>query len=208
LEDFLNGGTASAVDARTICKALYANHVICACGDRGLGLLSADDPPGHALFIDTQNLETKYGTRRTTAGLADAGFSAFIKTCLAVQGRKSAAAARPLNLADTTLRARLERTIKDYVSVVLNCEGATPGSVINFEENKKAQGRISLFKRALDMTLAVIPVHKYVGLVLAGILAVWAFDFILDLEFVKWLLGGWHPTIKGIFEKMPMPKTH
>jgi sugar/nucleoside kinase (ribokinase family) len=207
LEAFLDGGSASAVDARTICQALYANHVVCSCGARGLGLLSAGDPPGHALFVDTQDIATKFGARRTTAGLADAGFSAFIKTCLTLPDQnKAAAVVRPLDLADPALRTTLEKSIKDYVSVVLNCEGATPGAVINFEESKKAQGRMSLFKRALDMMLAVIPVHKYIGLVIAGIVAVWAFDFVLGLDVVKWLLGDWHSSIKAIFDRMPMPK--
>jgi sugar/nucleoside kinase (ribokinase family) len=208
LEDFLDGRTASAVDARTICQVFYAKHVICSCGDRGFGFLSAHESPGHAIFIDTRDAGTRHGPRRTTAGLADAGFSAFIKTYLALHGEKAIDVSQPLNLSEPALQGRLEKAVKDYVSVVLNCEGATPGSVINFEENKRVHGRLSLFKRALGMTLAAIPVHKYIGLVVAGILAVWVFDFVLDLSFVKWLLGDWHAPIKGILDKMPMPKTH
>ena len=59
-------------------------------------------------------------------------------------------------------------------------EGATPGSVISFEEEARQQSQLAKLWRLTKIAFDVLPVFKYLLSVAAAIIALWLIDRGLD----------------------------
>jgi hypothetical protein len=64
---------------------------------------------------------------------------------------------------------------------VSESEGATPGSVISFEEQASEQSRLAKLWRLTKIAFDVLPVFRYILSIAAAIIALWLIDFALDV---------------------------
>ena len=82
-------------------------------------------------------------------------------------------------MADT--RRVFNTNIVDFVEHVSQSEGATPGSVISFEEEARQQSRWAKLWRLTRIAFDVLPVFKYLLSVAAAIIALYLVDVGLDV---------------------------
>ena len=71
--------------------------------------------------------------------------------------------------------------ILDLVEHVSESEGATPGSVISFEEEARQQSRLAKIWRLTKIAFDVLPVFKYLLSAAAAIIALWLIDRGIDV---------------------------
>jgi hypothetical protein len=69
----------------------------------------------------------------------------------------------------------------DVVERVSQSEGATPGSVISFEEEARQESKWAKLWRLTRIAFDVLPVFKYMLSVAAAIIALWVIDLGLDV---------------------------
>jgi hypothetical protein len=82
-------------------------------------------------------------------------------------------------------RRTFNTNIQDFVEHVSQSEGATPGSVISFEEEARQQSRLAKLWRLTKIAFDVLPVFKYLLSIAAAIIALWLID--LGLDVLKYL---------------------
>ena len=176
---FVETGTDAALfDVNKICRLLKTRHVIS--GNvreaRGFALLAAGERP-YCCFLSMPDEVRSRVQHGNAAGVVDGALAGFIETYLRLALRRKEAGSA---IGDGT-RKPLNATIMDFVERVSQSEGATPGSVISFEEEARQQSRWAKLWRLTKIALDVIPVFKYLLSVAAAIIALWLIDAGLDV---------------------------
>jgi hypothetical protein len=72
-------------------------------------------------------------------------------------------------------------SILDFVEHVSQSEGATPGSVISFEEQAREQSRWAKLWRLTKIAVDVLPVFRYLVSIAALIVALWLLETSIDV---------------------------
>jgi len=173
------GDNPGTFDINAICKLLKAKHVVC-CHvreSRGFALLAAGDKPYSCFLATPEEVRTRV-QGGNSAGVVDGALAGFIEAYARVAMRGKADRGDVVN--DKT-RKVFNANILDFVERVSQSEGATPGSVISFEEEARQESRWAKLWRLTKIALDVIPVFKYLLSVAAAIIALYLIDLGLDV---------------------------
>ena len=177
---FATSGTGpGAFDINGVCRLLKTNHVVC-CNVReaqGVALLAAGDPP-YACFLSMPEDVRDRILHGNAAGVVDGALAGFIESFAYVTKRSKAETSTPLTNAT---RKFFNSNIRDFVEHVSQSEGATPGSVISFEEEARQQSQWAKIWRLTRIAFDVLPVFKYLLSVAAAIIALYLIDLGLDV---------------------------
>lgn len=168
-DDFLKTRRPSS-QLEAVCRALRTEHLIVAVEvepPHGFGVISAK---GHSFFIDTSMETDEAVSRGNTAGVADAALSGFIYSYLQALKNRSDG---PIFVQPE--QASISSNITSFVDGAAATEGATPGSVISFEEEEKAQSKLAQYLRFAQMAEDVFPFARTLA---------WLFAFALATFFV------------------------
>jgi hypothetical protein len=173
------GDSSGTFDINGICRLLKAKHVVC-CNvrqSRGFALLAAGERPYSCFFATPDEVRTRV-QHGNSAGVVDGALAGFIESYayLAVRGK-----AEDGDLVNEVTRKLFNTNILDFVEHVSESEGATPGSVISFEEEARQQSRLAKLWRLTKIAFDVLPVFKYLLSVAAAIIALWLIDLGLDV---------------------------
>ena len=173
------GDTASPFDVNEICRLLKTKHVVCCTvrQSQGFALLAAGQRP-YSCFFTTPGEVRKRIQHGNSAGVVDGALAGFIQTYAHLARRGKVQDGDVVN--DAT-RKLFDRNILDLVDHVSESEGATPGSVISFEEEARQQSRLAKFWRLTKIAFDILPVFKYLLSIAAAIIALWLVDFVLDV---------------------------
>jgi hypothetical protein len=177
---FVETGTAAAhFDINEICRVLKTKHVLC-CNvqqSKGFALLAAGPTPYKCFFATPDEVRSRV-QRGNSAGVVDGALAGFIRTYarLATGGK-----AEDGSLLNDATQKRFHTSILDFVEHVSESEGATPGSVISFEEQASEQSQLAKLWRLTRIALDVLPVFRYLLSIGALIIALWLIDVGLDV---------------------------
>jgi hypothetical protein len=108
----------------------------------------------------------------------DGALAGFIQSYAHLAAKGRIESGRLLN--DGTQRT-FSTNIADFVEHVSQSEGATPGSVISFEEEAKQQSGFLKVWRLTKIAFDVLPVFKYLLSIAAAIIALWLIDLAIDV---------------------------
>ena len=114
-----------------------------------------------------------------SAGVVDGALAGFIES-YAQLARKWQAADDGSIVNDDTAQI-FKANILDFVEHVSESEGATPGSVISFEEQASEQSQLAKLWRLTRIAFDMLPVFRYLLSLAALIIALWLFDLALDV---------------------------
>ena len=178
--DFVEKGvTAVGFDTNAICKLLKTKYIV-SCHvreSRGFALLSAGDAP-YNCFLATPDEVRARVQHGNSAGVVDGALAGFIETYLRLaMWRKG----ESRNVVNDGTRKAFNSNVLDFVEHVSQSEGATPGSVISFEEEARQQSRWAKLWRLTKIAFDVLPVFKYLLSVAAAIIALYVIDLGLDV---------------------------
>ena len=174
------GSSAAAFDINAICKLLKTRHVVC-CNVR--------ESQGHCPARGRRaavRLLPRHSRRRFARAFCTATRRAWSMarsrdssnpTRIWRQRRKAANG----DLVTDATRKVFNTNILDFVEHVSQSEGATPGSVISFEEEARQQSRWAKLWRLTKIAFDVLPVFKYLLSVAAAIIALYLIDVGLDV---------------------------
>ena len=173
------GADPDGFDINAICKLLKTKHLVC-CNvreARGVAMFAGGDRPYSCFLATPEEAQTRI-LHGNAAGVVDGALAGFVESYALVQKRGIAGGGG--HVTDAT-RKLFTKNILDYVEHVSQSEGATPGSVISFEEQAGEQSRLAKLWRLGKIANDVLPVFKYL-LSLAGfIVALWIVDLGLDV---------------------------
>jgi hypothetical protein len=173
------GSNPAALDINAICKLLKARHVVC-CNVReakGIALLAAGEQP-YGCFLATPDEIRMRMLHGNSAGVVDGALAGFIESCAHLAKRRNAENG---DLVTAATRKVFNTNVLDFVEHVSQSEGATPGSVISFEEEARQQSRLAKLWRLTKIAFDVLPVFKYLLSVAAAIIALYLIDLGLDV---------------------------
>ena len=173
------GDNPGTFDINAVCKHLKAKHVVC-CHVReshGFALLAAGEEPYGCFLAAPEEVRARI-QRGNSAGVVDGALAGFIEAYARVAMRGKAESGDILN--DET-RKVFNANILDFVEHVSQSEGATPGSVISFEEEARQESRWAKLWRLTKIAFDVLPVFKYLLSVAAAIIALYLIDLGLDV---------------------------
>ena len=180
LREFVEQGASSlAFDINAICKHLKAKHVVC-CHvreARGFALLAAGEKPYRCFLATPEEVRARV-QGGNSAGVVDGALAGFIETYARLTVRGKTDGSSVVN--DETRRFFNTNTL-DFVERVSQSEGATPGSVISFEEEARQQSRWAKLWRLTKIAFDVLPVFKYLLSVATAIIALYVIDLALDV---------------------------
>jgi hypothetical protein len=162
-------GQVSVEAVASICKILKARAVLIIHGLSKYSLLTVEDEIPAVSHFDVDLSATVRQNRGNSTGLLDAGFAAVIGDRLKSQA---------LNVTKSQPKT-LEHRLRDRVLEVAESEGPTPKSIVSFSSNALEHGRMSMAKRAFFWLMDVVPVHKWLGAVLALTVVAWLADYTL-----------------------------
>jgi len=181
-DDFLKTRRPSS-HLEAVCRALRTDHLVIAVeveSPHGFGVISAG---GHSFFIDTSMEADEKVSRGNTAGVADAALSGFIYSYLQTPRNPSD---RP-KFAEPQQKS-ISSNITTFVDRAAASEGATPGSVISFEEEEKAQSKFAQYLRFAQMAEDVFPFARTLAWFLAFALATWMVTQLAHYFELQWLI--------------------
>jgi hypothetical protein len=173
------GAEDSAVDINEVCRVLKTKHLVC-CNVResqGLALLSAGEKPHSYFFAIPDEVRSRI-QQGNSAGVMDGALAGFIETYARASQRTKSAGG---GLVGESTRRAFNTNIIDFVERVSQSEGATPGSVISFEEEARQESRWAKLWRLTRIAFDVLPVFKYLLSVAAAIIALYLVDLGLDV---------------------------
>ena len=180
LRAFVEKGAGEAdFDVNAICTLLKAKHVVsCHVQEaHGLALLAAGEQPCRYFFELPDEVRERMQHGKS-AGAVDGALAGFIEAYLRAARRKPEDGTGVVN--DKT-RKIFNATMLDVVERVSQSEGATPGSVISFEEEARQESKWAKLWRLTRIAFDVLPVFKYMLSVAAAIIALWVIDLGLDV---------------------------
>ena len=173
------GDRTAPFDIKKICRLLKTEHVLC-CNvqlSRGFALLAAGPEPYACFFATTDEVRSRV-QHGNSAGVVDGALAGFIQSYAHLAAKGRIESGRLLN--DGTQRT-FSTNIADFVEHVSQSEGATPGSVISFEEEAKQQSGFLKVWRLTKIAFDVLPVFKYLLSIAAAIIALWLIDLAIDV---------------------------
>jgi hypothetical protein len=161
-------------DINEICRLLKTKHLVCGNvrQSRGFALLAAGESPYSYFFTTPDEVRTRV-QHGNSAGVVDGALAGFIQSYahLAVRGK-----AEDGDLVNDATRKLFNTNILDLVEHVSESEGATPGSVISFEEEARQQSRLAKLWRLTKIAVDVLPVFRYLLSIGALIIALWLIE--------------------------------
>jgi sugar/nucleoside kinase (ribokinase family) len=174
------GDQRATFDVARICHLLRTDYLVCSNvrESKGFALLASTERP-YKCFFDTPEDVRSRVQRGNSAGVVDAALAGFIQSFadLLRQGQGG----EGTSLVNDDTRTIFRSNILDFVERVSESEGATPGSVISFEEQASEQSRLAKLWRLTKIAFDVLPVFRYILSIAAAIIALWLIDFGLDV---------------------------
>ena len=173
------GSSDAQLDINGICRVLKATHLVCSNvrDAQGFALLAAGEMPRCFFFPIPDEVRTRI-QGGNSAGVMDGALAGFIEAYACVDRSLGSKGSNHLN--DATERT-FSTSILDFVDRVSQSEGATPGSVISFEEEARQESRWAKLWRLTRIAFDVLPVFKYLLSVAAAIIALYLVDLGLDV---------------------------
>lgn len=173
------GDRTAALDIGKVCQRLKTGHVVC-CNvqlSQGFALLGGGPEP-YSCFFATPDEVRKRVQHGNSAGVVDGALAGFIQSYahLAAKGVVDHG-----KLLDSDSQRLFSTNITDFVEHVSQSEGATPGSVISFEEEAKQESGFLKVWRLTKIAFDVLPVFKYLLSIAAAIIALWVIDVGIDV---------------------------
>jgi hypothetical protein len=173
------GADDGGVDINEICSHLKTKHVVC-CNVResqGLALLTSGERPHCCFFAIPDEIRARI-QKGNSAGVMDGALAGFIEAYAYADRRSKGTGG---DLVNESTRRTFNTNIIDFVERVSQSEGATPGSVISFEEEARQESRWAKLWRLTRIAFDVLPVFKYLLSVAAAIIALYLIDLGLDV---------------------------
>src|SRR5207253_664958 len=124
---------------------------------RGFALLAAGEKP-YRCFLATPDEVRARVQHGNSAGVVDGALAGFIESYVRLAMRRKAETG---SVVSEKTRKVVGATILDFAEHVSQSEGATPGSVISFEEEARQQSRLAKLWRLTKIAFDVLPVFKY-----------------------------------------------
>jgi sugar/nucleoside kinase (ribokinase family) len=173
------GDEAAKFDVDEICRLLKTRHVVCGNvrQSQGFALLAAGKPPYRCFFATPEAVRSRV-QQGNSAGVVDGALAGFIQSYMHLARRGNAASGA---LVTDTTRRLFNTNITDLVEHVSESEGATPGSVISFEEEARQQSALAKLWRLTKIAVDVLPVFRYVLSIGALIVALWLIENVIGL---------------------------
>ena len=157
-----NGDHAAVFDIVRICALLKTKYLVCSNvrESRGFALLASADAPYKCFFETPPDVRSRM-QHGNSAGVVDAALAGFIYSYadLARQAESTSA-----SLVNDKTKSVFRGNILDFVERASESEGATPGSVISFEEQASEQSRLAKLWRLTKRLrrTADLPCHPLV----------------------------------------------
>jgi hypothetical protein len=158
-------------DVNAICSRLKSRHLLC-CNvqtSQGFALFAAGPTP-YAHFFQTPVDVRSRVQEGNSAGVMDGAMAGFIQSCAQLLERTKAG--NDLLVSKDSQRL-FDTNILDLVRHVSETEGATPGSVISFDEQAQEQSAFSKIWRLTRIAFDAVPVFRYLFSIAALIIAAW-----------------------------------
>jgi hypothetical protein len=166
------GEMKGSFDVNAICSRLKARHLLC-CNvqtSQGFALFAAGQTPYAHFFRTPVDVRSRV-QEGNSAGVMDGAMAGFIQSCAQVLDRRKAAGNDLLVGKDT--QRLFDTSILDLVRHVSETEGATPGSVISFDEQEQERTAFSKIWRLTRIAFDAVPVFRYLLSLAALIIAAW-----------------------------------
>lgn len=174
-----NGDHAAVFDIVRICALLKTRYLVCSNvrESRGFALLASADAPYKCFFETPPDVRSRM-QHGNSAGVVDAALAGFIYSYadLARQAESTSA-----SLVNDKTKSVFRGNILDFVERASESEGATPGSVISFEEQASEQSRLAKLWRLTKIAFDVLPIFRVILSFVALIIALWLIDLGLDV---------------------------
>jgi sugar/nucleoside kinase (ribokinase family) len=166
-----SGDPSASFDITALCRHLKTSHLVC-CNVRksnGFGLLAAGGRPYKCFFETPEAVRTRV-QEGNSAGVVDGALAGFIQSYarLAMAGRAGNG-----ELLSQATQKLFNTNIVDFAEHVSESKGATPGSVISFEEEARQQSGLAKLWRLTKIAFDVLPVFRYIFSLGALIIAMW-----------------------------------
>lgn len=165
------GEMNGSFDVNAICSRLKSRHLLC-CNvqtSQGFALFAAGPTP-YAHFFQTPVDVRSRVQEGNSAGVMDGAMAGFIQSC--AQLLEHTKAGNDLLVSKGSQRL-FDTNILDLVRHVSETEGATPGSVISFDEQAQEQSAFSKIWRLTRIAFDAVPVFRYLFSIAALIIAAW-----------------------------------
>jgi hypothetical protein len=133
------GEASSLLDINELCRKLKTKYLLC-CNvqkSQGFALLAAGLAPRHHYFKTPADVRTRV-QGGNSAGVMDGAMVGFIQSYARVAKGKAGDGA----VVDDRTQKVFDTNILDLVRYVSESEGATPGSVISFDEQEQEGSRV------------------------------------------------------------------
>ena len=171
------GEMRGSFDVNAICGKLKSRHLLCCNVQKSQGFaLFAAGPTPYAHFFQTPVDVRSRVQEGNSAGVMDGVMAGFIQSCAQLLERTKAGS--DIRVGQDSQRL-VDTNILDLVRHVSDTEGATPGSVISFDEQE--QTAFSKIWRLTRIAFDAVPVFRYLFSIAALIIAAWLAEKALAL---------------------------
>ena len=174
------GRESGAFDINEICRQLRTKYLVCSNvrESHGFALLASGDTPYKCFFKTPENIRSRMQAGNS-AGVVDGALAGFIESFAHIVRRNSAD--KQAGIVNDRNRKTFQSNILDFVEHVSESEGATPGSVISFEEQVSQQSRLAKLWRLTKIAFDILPIFRVILSFVALIIALWLVDLALDV---------------------------
>jgi hypothetical protein len=173
------GEMRGSFDVNAICGKLKTRHLLCCNVQKSQGFaLFAAGPTPYAHFFQTPVDVRSRVQEGNSAGVMDGVMAGFIQSCAQLLERTKAGS--DIRVGKDSQRL-VDTNILDLVRHVSDTEGATPGSVISFDEQAQEQTAFSKIWRLTRIAFDAVPVFRYLFSIAALIIAAWLAEKALAL---------------------------
>jgi sugar/nucleoside kinase (ribokinase family) len=175
-----SGDRDSTFDINRICRELKTRFLVCSNvrESRGFALLASGQSPYKSFFATPEDVRFRMH-QGNSAGVVDGALAGFIETY--AQLTRKGHAAGDGSIVDDATAPLFKANILDFVEHVSESEGATPGSVISFEEQASEQSQFAKLWRLTRIAFDMLPVFRYMLSIGALIIALLLVDLVLDV---------------------------
>jgi hypothetical protein len=165
------GQMNGSFDVNAICSKLKTKNLLC-CNvqqSQGFAVFAAGPTPYSHFFTTPVDVRSRV-QEGNSAGVMDGAMAGFIQSCAQLETQGKAGNGALFNAGTQKL---FDTNIVDLVRHVSESEGATPGSVISFDEQAQEQSRFGKLARLTRIAFDVVPVFRYLFSIAALIIAAW-----------------------------------
>ena len=174
------GAYDRSFDINRICGLLKTRYLVCSNirVSHGFALLAAGDVPYKCFFATPEHVRTRM-QHGNSAGVVDGAQAGFIQTYARLA--QEAKDVDDASIVSDETKDLFRTNILDFVERVSESEGATPGSVVSFEEQASEQSRLAKLWRLTRIAFDILPIFRVILSFVALIIALWLIDVGLDL---------------------------